>query len=253
MVQGGAPAGRGRLHRRRPRPARLRRLVQAAGRRRTMSTIPSAPWRRIRSRSCVPLGSSASPWSAMTGAAGWRTAWRWTIRTMSSVWPCSTSRPRPRCTTRTEPGIRDEVFLVVLPDPAVRPAGAPDRRRPGILPAAAHRRPDEKRRCRQRGAVPGIPALLPRSRDDPRHLRGLPRRRVDRPGTRCRRCRPQGRRRRCWPCGAPRAWSGSLYDVLETWREKAVNVSGRALDCGHTLQEELPDETAAELLSFLRN
>ena len=46
---------------------------------------------------------------------------------------------------------------------------------------------------------------------------------------------------------------GSLYDVLETWREKAVNVSGRALDCGHTLQEELPDQTAAELLSFLRN
>jgi haloacetate dehalogenase len=45
---------------------------------------------------------------------------------------------------------------------------------------------------------------------------------------------------------------GSLYDVLETWREKALNVSGRALDCGHTLQEELPDETAAELLSFLR-
>jgi haloacetate dehalogenase len=46
---------------------------------------------------------------------------------------------------------------------------------------------------------------------------------------------------------------GSLYDVLETWREKAVNVSGRGLDCGHTLQEELPDQTAAELLNFLRN
>ena len=46
---------------------------------------------------------------------------------------------------------------------------------------------------------------------------------------------------------------GSLFDVLETWREKAVNVSGRVLDCGHTLQEERPDETAAELLSFLRN
>jgi haloacetate dehalogenase len=44
---------------------------------------------------------------------------------------------------------------------------------------------------------------------------------------------------------------GSLFDVLETWREKAVNVSGRALDCGHTLQEERPDETAAELLNFL--
>ena len=28
---------------------------------------------------------------------------------------------------------------------------------------------------------------------------------------------------------------------------------GRALDCGHTLQEEAPEETAAELLSFLRS
>jgi haloacetate dehalogenase len=46
---------------------------------------------------------------------------------------------------------------------------------------------------------------------------------------------------------------GSLYDVLETWREKAVTVSGRALDCGHTLQEELPDQTAAELLGFLQS
>ena len=45
---------------------------------------------------------------------------------------------------------------------------------------------------------------------------------------------------------------GALYDVLETWREVAVDVRGRALDCGHTLQEELPDETAAELVGFLR-
>ena len=30
---------------------------------------------------------------------------------------------------------------------------------------------------------------------------------------------------------------GALYDVLATWREKAVDVRGRALDCGHALQE----------------
>ena len=35
---------------------------------------------------------------------------------------------------------------------------------------------------------------------------------------------------------------GKLYDVLETWREKAVDVQGEALDCGNTLQEERPDE-----------
>jgi len=44
---------------------------------------------------------------------------------------------------------------------------------------------------------------------------------------------------------------GALYDVLETWREKATNVSGRAFDCGHTLQEENPEETLAELSAFL--
>ena len=43
---------------------------------------------------------------------------------------------------------------------------------------------------------------------------------------------------------------GALYDVLETWREKAVNVAGRSFDCGHTLQEERPHETVAELLAF---
>lgn len=44
---------------------------------------------------------------------------------------------------------------------------------------------------------------------------------------------------------------GKTYDVLETWREKAVDVSGHALDCGHTLQEELPDETLKALDAFL--
>ncbi|WP_441722643.1 MULTISPECIES: alpha/beta fold hydrolase [unclassified Inquilinus] len=43
---------------------------------------------------------------------------------------------------------------------------------------------------------------------------------------------------------------GALYNVLETWREKARDVRGRAFDCGHTLQEERPEETAAELLAF---
>ncbi|WP_315744882.1 MULTISPECIES: alpha/beta hydrolase [unclassified Bradyrhizobium] len=43
---------------------------------------------------------------------------------------------------------------------------------------------------------------------------------------------------------------GALYDVLQTWREKAVDVRGHALDCGHTLQEELPEAVIAELLAF---
>jgi haloacetate dehalogenase len=44
---------------------------------------------------------------------------------------------------------------------------------------------------------------------------------------------------------------GTLYDVLETWREKAIDVRGRALNCGHTLQEERPEEVLAELNHFL--
>jgi haloacetate dehalogenase len=44
---------------------------------------------------------------------------------------------------------------------------------------------------------------------------------------------------------------GQLYDVLATWREKATLVSGRALDCGHTLQEEAPAALLQELIPFL--
>lgn len=48
-----------------------------------------------------------------------------------------------------------------------------------------------------------------------------------------------------------RSTVGNLYDVLATWREKALSVTGRGLDCGHTLQEELPNRTTDELLGFL--
>ncbi len=44
---------------------------------------------------------------------------------------------------------------------------------------------------------------------------------------------------------------GALYDVLETWREKAADVQGQGIACGHTLQEEAPEETLAALLTFL--
>jgi haloacetate dehalogenase len=45
---------------------------------------------------------------------------------------------------------------------------------------------------------------------------------------------------------------GDLYDVLATWREKAIDVRGKALPCGHSPQEEVPDDTAAALIDFLR-
>lgn len=46
--------------------------------------------------------------------------------------------------------------------------------------------------------------------------------------------------------GELEAW----YDVLAIWREWATDVQGRALDCGHYLAEEAPEETYAELHAF---
>lgn len=45
---------------------------------------------------------------------------------------------------------------------------------------------------------------------------------------------------------------GSLWDLPATWREKsAASVTGKALDCGHFLQEERPQDLLAELRQFL--
>ncbi len=43
-----------------------------------------------------------------------------------------------------------------------------------------------------------------------------------------------------------------LYDVAETWRERAKDVRGKALECGHFVPEEAPEALLAELLPFLR-
>jgi haloacetate dehalogenase len=42
------------------------------------------------------------------------------------------------------------------------------------------------------------------------------------------------------------------FDVVDVWRAWAGDVGGRALDCGHYLAEERPDEVAAELKAFFR-
>ena len=44
---------------------------------------------------------------------------------------------------------------------------------------------------------------------------------------------------------------GQLFDVKKSWEEKATNVSGLGLDCGHSIPEELPEEFAAACLGFL--
>ena len=44
---------------------------------------------------------------------------------------------------------------------------------------------------------------------------------------------------------------GKLYDVVGTWKEKAVTVSGEALDCGHSPEEECPSVSLEKVLAFL--
>ncbi len=51
-------------------------------------------------------------------------------------------------------------------------------------------------------------------------------------------------------------WGGQgvmerLYDVREVWRGYAGDVRGKALDAGHFLAEERPEETTRELIDFL--
>jgi haloacetate dehalogenase len=45
--------------------------------------------------------------------------------------------------------------------------------------------------------------------------------------------------------------TGKQLDMLTVWRERANDVRGKALDCGHFLPEERPQETITELLGFL--
>ena len=45
--------------------------------------------------------------------------------------------------------------------------------------------------------------------------------------------------------------TGAKLDMMEVWRGRAEEVKGRALDCGHFIPEEAPDDLLAELLAFL--
>ena len=57
-----------------------------------------------------------------------------------------------------------------------------------------------------------------------------------------------------WAARMPKrpGWqTGASLDILATWDERAEDVRGEALDCGHFLPEELPEEVTAQLLAFL--
>jgi haloacetate dehalogenase len=44
--------------------------------------------------------------------------------------------------------------------------------------------------------------------------------------------------------------TGKRLDILATWRERARDVRGRGLDCGHFVPEEQPDELVKALTAF---
>ena len=43
---------------------------------------------------------------------------------------------------------------------------------------------------------------------------------------------------------------GARLNMLDTWRERATDVRGGPIDCGHFLPEEAPDEVTSQLLGF---
>ena len=47
-----------------------------------------------------------------------------------------------------------------------------------------------------------------------------------------------------------RSGQGSGYDMLAVWREHATDVRGRAIDSGHFIPEEKPDEAYRALRDF---
>ena len=66
------------------------------------------------------------------------------------------------------------------------------------------------------------------------------------------------RGKRCIRCPLLALWGrhgqlDSAYDVLAVWRDWASDVCGRAIDCGHYLAEEKPDEIYRELRAFFRD
>lgn len=49
---------------------------------------------------------------------------------------------------------------------------------------------------------------------------------------------------------AKRGAGQAPHDVMAAWRERAADVRGQALECGHFMPEEAPAETAAALAAF---
>lgn len=54
-----------------------------------------------------------------------------------------------------------------------------------------------------------------------------------------------------WAVWGARGVVGQTYDVAATWAEKASDVTGVALECGHAIPEEVPEGLLAEIGRFM--
>ena len=57
----------------------------------------------------------------------------------------------------------------------------------------------------------------------------------------------------CWCCGGERSHVNRSYKPIEAWQERASDVRGRMLPCGHYPAEQAPDETGTELVAFFKD
>ena len=55
-----------------------------------------------------------------------------------------------------------------------------------------------------------------------------------------------------WDTGRARSVVGKMFRPLETWRDLVPSPMGEAIDCGHFIPEEKPDETLRALRGFFR-
>ncbi len=45
--------------------------------------------------------------------------------------------------------------------------------------------------------------------------------------------------------------TGASLDMMSVWQARSDDVTGKAMNCGHFIPEERPDELVAELRTFL--
>ena len=160
------------------------------------------------------------------------------------------ARYRPVAVFAGDPRVGHAVFPLVLPDPAGAISGDADRQQRRVLPAVAVSAPG----CGGQVFTPEAVAEYLRCFKDPATIhatcedyRAGASIDIDHAGE-------DGAKKVMCPLlvlWGERGTVGRLEPVMDIWREKAVNVTGKSLPAGHFLPEEVPEETLSAVLDFL--